>query len=383
MLLAYGGRNCWGFREWVNISFRVAKSTPSELSFSEKHVVPAMCFEGANASGKTCALRILSFIYDFCLNSFLYPIETSIKFDTFYHNNERSNFYILFCLGNDYETEYCYEVEMDKQKIYSERITKKTDKKWSVILSRKDNRIMTNKIFQSQTGVIYKSTASVISTLLQYDVKEMKPFGDFFKKVNSNVSYGSTIDDPMTDYAAKYYHQNPSLHNRVVRQLKLWDTGISDVEIREFTDIQGKNIYASVFHHGTGKDLLFSSESNGTKLLYNRLKDFFMALDTGGVLIYDELDTHLHFEIVPYLLNFFTDFSVNKNHAQIIFSSHATELLDILKKYRAYLFKKIQGESICYRIDELRGNNLRRNDRSLEQLYKAGLLGGLPDVGQP
>ena len=274
-------------------------------------------------------------------------------------------------------------MEMDKRHIYSERLTRKIGKRRAVLLSRKNNNVTTNKLFSLQSGIIYKPTASFISTLLQYDVKELKPFGEFFRKVNSNVSYGRTIDDPMTDYVAQFYYKNPDLHKRVVHQLKQWDTGIANVEIRPLTDSQGKDIYMSLFQHDTSsgaKELIFSSQSNGTKLLYNRLRDFFIALDTGGVLIFDELDTHLHFNIVPFLLRYFTDFSTNKNRAQIIFSSHSTELLDELKKYRAYIFKKINGESICYRIDELRGNNLRRNDRSLEQLYRAGLLGGLPDV---
>lgn len=101
---------------------------------------------------------------------------------------------------------------------------------------------------------------------------------------------------------------------------------------------------------------------------------------TGGVLIFDELDTHLHSDIVPEILRFFTDANINRKNAQIIFSSHLVSLMDILKKYRIYLFKKLKGESICYRVDELKGNSLRRNDRSLEQLYKSGALGGLPDV---
>ena len=107
-----------------------------------------------------------------------------------------------------------------------------------------------------------------------------------------------------------------------------------------------------------------------------------MALDTGGLLIFDELDTHLHFEIIPSLLRFFTDANTNKHGAQIVFTSHSTALMDDLKKYRVYLFKKIHGECICYRIDEVPNNSLHRNDRSLEQLYKLGLLGGLPDVSE-
>ena len=383
LLLSYGGRNCWGFREWMEINLQVNKNVMPEVVFSAKRVVPAMCFEGGNASGKTCALRVLSFIYDFCLNSFNYPSDTPILYDTFYNNTEKSEFYISFCVGYDFDTEYTYEVELDKTRIYSEKLKYKRGSIRKTLLRRKGNKIIVNELYPSQNKIIYKDTASFISTLNQYGIKEILPIVNFFRNVNSNVSYGLTLDAPMVDYAAEYYYHHPDLHKRVIKQLKLWDTGINNVEIVPVKDNQGRDTYMSVFVNDTNSEqnrLFFASQSNGTKLLYNRLRDFFMVLDTGGVLIFDELDTHLHFEIVPYLLSFFTDSSINKNNAQIIFSSHATALLDNLKKYRVYLFKKIHGESICYRIDELKGNNLHRNDRSLEQLYKSGALGGLPDV---
>ncbi|MBR1437870.1 MAG: ATP-binding protein [Synergistaceae bacterium] len=385
MLLAYGGRNCWSFREWMEIDLRVNKNVAQNVAFHEKKVVPSMCFEGANASGKTCALRVLSFIYDFCLNSFFYSANynSNIPFDTFFHNNDTSSFFISFCLGHDFDTEYTYEVEIDKSKIHSERLLCKKGKIKEILFKRRYNKIILNSICEKQNGIIYKDTASFISTLIQYGVKEINPFAQFFRNINSNVRYQSTFDDPMTDYVARFYWEHPDLHNRVIQQLKAWDTGIQDIDIIPVTDSQGKDNYMSVFVHDSGSEnnrLYFSVQSNGTKLLYNRLKDIFLTLDTGGVLIFDEIDTHLHSEFVPAILRFFTDYSLNKNNSQIIFSSHSAALLDSLKKYRVYLFKKIHSESICYRIDELKGNNLLRNDRSLEQLYKSGVLGGLPDV---
>ena len=385
MLLAYGGRNCWSFREWMEIDLRVNKNVAQNVAFHEKKVVPSMCFEGANASGKTCALRVLSFIYDFCLNSFFYSANynSNIPFDTFFHNNDTSSFFISFCLGHDFDTEYTYEVEIDKSKIHSERLLCKKGKIKEILFKRRYNKIILNSICEKQNGIIYKDTASFISTLIQYGVKEINPFAQFFRNINSNVRYQSTFDDPMTDYVARFYWEHPDLHNRVIQQLKAWDTGIQDIDIIPVTDSQGKDNYMSVFVHDSGSEnnrLYFSVLSNGTKLLYNRLKDIFLTLDTGGVLIFDEIDTHLHSEFVPAILRFFTDYSLNKNNSQIIFSSHSAALLDSLKKYRVYQFKKIHSESICYRIDELKGNNLLRNDRSLEQLYKSGVLGGLPDV---
>ena len=383
MLLSYGARNCWGFKEWMEVNLRVNKKVSQDIAYSQTRIVPAMCFEGPNASGKTCALRVLAFIYDFCLNSFSHLPDALIPYDTFFHNTDKSDFYITFCIGTDTEREYRYEVELDRERVYSERLTLKHGREKAVVLSRKKNKLTVNNLFSAPLSIIYKDRASVISTLLQYGVEEIKPIGDFFRKINSNVVYSSTVDYPMTDYTARFYNKNPELHRRVVEQLKAWDTGIKDVKIVKTSDARGHEVYMSIFLHDTEaaqNSLDFSVQSNGTKLLYNRLRDIFIALDIGGVLIFDELDTPLHFEIILALLKYFTDGRTNKHGAQIIFTSHSTALLDDLKKYRVYLFKKLNGESICYRIDEVPDNGLHRNDRSLEHLYKLGLLGGLLDV---
>ncbi len=385
MLLSYGAKNCWGFREWMEINLRVNKKVSSDMAFPNTRVVPAMCFEGSNASGKTCALRVLAFIYDFCLNSFSHSPDTPILYDTFFNNNDRSNFYISFCSDTQTEQEYTYEAELDKLRVYSERLILKHDKQRKVLLTRKNNKLTVNNLFSTPMNIIYRDKVSVISTLLQYGVREIEPVANFFRKINANVTYSSTLDFPMTDYAARFYRENPQIHSRVINQLRKWDTGVKDVKIIKASDAQGKDVFMSVFLHDTeagNNSLYFSSQSNGTKLLYNRLKDVFIALDTGGVLIFDELDTHLHFEIIPSLLRFFTDTQTNKHGAQIIFTSHSTALMDELKKYRVYLFKKIHGESFCYRMDEVPSNGFHRNDRSLEQMYKSGMMGGLMSVSE-
>ena len=62
MIIKYGAQNCWAFKEWLEIDFTLNKNVPPEFGFPENNLVPALCFEGANASGKTSALRVLSFI---------------------------------------------------------------------------------------------------------------------------------------------------------------------------------------------------------------------------------------------------------------------------------------------------------------------------------
>lgn len=383
MILSYGGKNCWAFKDWMEINFQVSKSAPKDISFTNKKIVSAICFEGPNAAGKSCALRVLSFIADFCRNSFNYPTENLIMFDSFYNNNNTAQFFIRFTVPKDLSDEYKYEVTLSTDRIHSEKLTRKNDKGTTILFRRTNNKTVTDEITDGSVRIIYKPTASFISTMIQYGIKEIEPIKEFFSRIYSNVSYSQTLDDPLSDYAAQFYYDNPKIHKKVIEHLKKWDTGIKSVEIIPANDNQGRKIFMSVFHHNTETEsdaLPFQSQSTGTKLLYNKLRDFIITIEQGGVLVFDELDNHLHSNIIPVLIGMFLDKEINKKNAQIVFTSHNTMLLDELKKYRVYLFKKINGESICYRIDELPGNNLHRNDRSLEQMYKSGLLGGQPDV---
>ena len=382
MIIAYGGRNCWSFNEWMEINLRINKNVPSEYGFSDKSVVPALCFEGANASGKSSSLRVLSFIMDFALNSF-FNTSPEITYDTFFNNNDESEFFLEFSLIGDVEKEYTYEMKIDKHTVFYERLYYKNKGKKEYIIKRSGNTIRFSTFDADTSNLILKSNASFISTFIQYGVPEIMPFKEFFSSIISNVSYTGNIETRLTDYVADFYYSHPGIHKKVCEKLKEFDTGIENIEILKGADQYGKSIYMSVFKHTAeieNSKLNYYSQSTGTQLLYNRLLDFFLTIENGGVLVFDELDCHLHSEIVPFLLEFFLDEDNNTKHAQLIFTSHDSELLDKMKKYRTYLFHKENGESICYRIDELPDNIGYRNDRPLSQKYRTGLIGGRPNV---
>lgn len=383
MITSYGGRNCWAFKEWMEINFKINKNVPKEYGFTDVRVVPALCFEGANASGKSGALRVLSFIFDFCLNSFGYHSDSAIFYDSFFNNSEPSEFYLTFCLANDLKKEYTYECEVTKDKILSEKLYYKERNKKLYLIKRIKSNISQCSFETDVSRIILRDNASCISTFIQYGVPEIGVFKQFFSNIRSNVAYTGTMETQLTDYVAEFYFKNPDLHQRIVEQLKKFDTGIESVEIIPGMDNNGKTTYFSVFHHKTeieNNSLTFFAQSTGTKLLYNRLMDFFITIENGGILIYDELEMHLHSRIVPLLIDYFLNSDINKKNAQIIFTAHSPEILDILKKYRTYLFNKENGESYCYRIDELPNNIFYRNERSLESVYRSGIIGGVPDA---
>ena len=89
MLFGYGAKNCWCFKDWLDIDLRLNGNVPKDISLGYNFAT-ILGFKGANASGKTNALKVFAFIADFATNSFLYPVEDEILFDSFFSNEDAS-----------------------------------------------------------------------------------------------------------------------------------------------------------------------------------------------------------------------------------------------------------------------------------------------------
>ena len=97
MLLGFGARNCWCFKDWLDIDLRLNGYVPVDVS-KERNYATVMGFEGANASGKTSALKVFCFIRDFVCNSFNSPVDDDIPFNTFFFNDDVADFYVEFAI---------------------------------------------------------------------------------------------------------------------------------------------------------------------------------------------------------------------------------------------------------------------------------------------
>ena len=130
-------------------------------------------------------------------------------------------------------------------------------------------------------------------------------------------------------------------------------------------------------NNGRGFELPFFDESSGTKSLFVQLRRLLPILEVGGIAIIDELDNDLHPHMLPILIELFKFEHTNPNNAQIIFTCHTPEILNILKKHQIYLVEKENLQSEAWRLDEMSG---LRSDDNLYAKYYAGSLGATPDV---
>lgn len=381
MLLGYGAKNCWCFKDWLDINLRLSGYVPEEISLGNDYSL-ILGYEGANASGKTSALKVFAFIADFAKNSFLYSPESLILFDSFFDNKTPSEFYVEF---KDIDgIEYRYEAILQKAYVIRESLIQVKSTTEEILLQRDNNEVSINHIYDSNTKIILRKNASIISTLHQYAIQEIEPIFDFFTKHTINVTYSGLRYEISKDIPAIseiYFHNNEAL-DFVKKLIKKFDTGIYDIKIDYRENEKNEKIFFPIFYHDNGQTahgFLIDRESTGTKALYINLLFYYQNLKSGGVLILDEFDINLHPDILPHLINLFITKELNPNKAQLIFSTLNPDVLDVLGKYRSYLFEKENGESFGYRLDEP-DTNILRNDRSVSAPYKRHLLGGYPKI---
>jgi uncharacterized protein len=381
MLLKYGAKNFCCFKDWMEIDLSFNSKVPIEVSQSMP-AATAICIKGANASGKTNVLKVLSFISFFCTNSFSQKPENDILIESFFNSSEPSEFFVSFKIDG---IEYLYELVLIKKEILSEKIFKKEPKK-KLILHREGKKIVTNSIFdESKFNITDRNNASLISVARQFVIAELEPFYSFFKSIITNVSFYGFHKSSWLNMAkiSQVYKENAGLFAFSKKYLKEFDTGIVDVSIIE-KDSKNKNeidLYPefSFFVDGEQKTLGYIQQSRGTQELFDILALYGKVLGDGGILVLDEFDVFLHPDILPHLVKLFTNSKSNPKNAQLIFSTHNTDIIDLMGKYRTVIVEKENGKCFSFRLDEI-GDRILRNDRPISPIYKTGRLGGVPKI---
>lgn len=131
-----------------------------------------------------------------------------------------------------------------------------------------------------------------------------------------------------------------------------------------------------------GKEpIAMGMDSRGT----NKIKDIALSFlnsqvhENNKVLVFDEFDDSLHFEISSALIKLFNSVG-NKN--QIIVTTHELKLLDDkLRKDQIYFVEKdFQGETTLYSLFDFKDIDNKRSDFSYYTKYLQGKFGALPNV---
>nr|WP_256999942.1 AAA family ATPase [Candidatus Methanoperedens nitroreducens] len=124
----------------------------------------------------------------------------------------------------------------------------------------------------------------------------------------------------------------------------------------------------------------FDEESDGTQKMFALIGSWIDALSNGHTIVVDELDTKLHHLLNVFLIKLFHDPTQNKNNAQLIFTTHNTNLLDLdlFRRDQIWFTEKNPntGSTDLYSLLEFSP----RKDKNIQKGYLAGRYGAIPFI---
>lgn len=392
--------NFYSFKNKVTVDFVVDKNTPdTDAYFTDKNdnrISKIMTVVGANASGKTNLLKSLFFLKWFITDSFteLGPddeINKNFNHFLFCSETEKSKFELVFEINDEI---FEYKLELTKKAVFEESLYLKNNEtnRFNIVFERKCNdgemKSCVNNF--SKLGVtpdfeqILRMNSSVISTANQIKNPIATKIVDYFSKVQSSFDDGDRNRrhnhiHPLYS-AAQFFHDKPLMKEKAEKIMQRFDLGISKFSTQELTLTNGGKIYVPRAHHKHNDDesadvsLLMHEESGGTKNLFILLKDILAALETGDIVIFDELDNNLHPLMVPEIINLFK--SNNPKNAQLFFSTHNAQILSEFDKPQIVLVEKDEKNiSDAWQLSDVAGVHPREN---YVTKYLAGVYGGIP-----
>ena len=126
--------------------------------------------------------------------------------------------------------------------------------------------------------------------------------------------------------------------------------------------------------------LNMAEESDGTNSYFKLIGVVKKALDQGTLLVADEMDAHLHPLLTRHLVSLFDSTEFNPKGAQLIFTSHSTNLLDLdLLRRDQIWFTEKDEQTAATDLFSLYDFSVRK-DTKVEKGYLIGRFGAIPFI---
>ncbi len=389
MIHKFSAQNFYSFEDEVVVDFRVDENAPANGGYcttkSGTRLSLVQAVVGPNASGKTTALRALSFINWFIVKSFRHNMgEIPVMV---FAGNRKSGKPIK--LSIEFETDngvHVYNLEIDEKRLLKEEL---------LIKSLTKKRVTSKKLFTRQWNEQTKSytlddtafdlrenywsneelgNTSIIAAAYRFGHGYAKHIVDYWKRFETNVE----IDERFIPYrygayqALRYYESHEDSRRQAEKDVRRY----ADLGIESF----GKD---GMIKHRFGDstyELDFEHESSGTRQFLSLIRMMDSALEKGGMVVVDEFDAYLHPQMVVSLVGKFLKKNTNKGHAQLLLSVHELLILNLLSKYQINLARKNnRGATKIWRLDSEKGI---RSDDNLFAKYAKGTYGAWPTINE-
>ena len=385
MLCQFSFSNFRSYRDESTIDLQ-AENLRNEFTDSlvGGNLLPVSVIYGPNGGGKSNALKAFMCLVTTVLKP-IYETKTNRRqqivplpdipcspylFDS---NNDPTEFLTIFRVD---EYEYRYFISILNDEIIDESLERKKLKASRIasIFSRENNKITLGPSLSKKITNTVNAKMPYLSFLaINYAIPVIQEAQDWFESCLLR-SYAGAGTDSMQMIA-----KQDSDHKEFVHILN--DCGIDIKEFRYDEDKHDIIVEHEVL--GNSYELSYSEESDGTQKLFLALPLVQIALREGRLLVIDELDAKLHPKLLRYVISMFTNPSVNKHGAQLLFTSHdVSTMKSTVFRRDEILFAALNDEkkSELYCLYELRDefNNRVSLKTAYDKQYLEGRYGADP-----
>ena len=379
MVLEIRLSNMFSFRDEVTLDLQAAKIQTKKarelegnlFSVDGEQMLKSVALFGANASGKSNVIKAIRACVNMVRSSHNYNVDTKFAISPFKfedYANKPSSFYIRFLL-NGVEYEYSFSFMHDE--IITETLYYYPNGRKSLVFSRDESRGTVKKdIYEFKTVIkrpfdVADNTSKktlYISRASQMDREIAQKIFLFF------------CNDIVLDYQVANIDSLDNLFKeRKDQMLEVLRTADSDI-----IDFKIQNNAITTFHR-TNPSVAFdfeTEESEGTKTLFRMMVRMIGIIHEGKMLLVDEIDNSLHTQLVEFVIGMFN----HSDHAQLIYTTHNTHLLntDFQRRDQVYFVNKREdGSSDLYSLFDFKDF---RDTLDMEKAYLQGRFDAIPYI---
>ena len=357
------------FKEKLDICFyaqqRVSEDQKEILYplFSNIYLNPANGFIGINASGKTSVLKVILLALKLINNEPINHIETrdilgntnKVVLNIFFYSEIKREICRLETLIASKQT----RTEGTVYKIVSEKLWAKpadeiTTRKSMLDFDRKEPVLV-----RSGYEVFLPNDVSII-------IAHNKNTGENVTIVNLLLCTNMNV----SSFAENIPAEIISFLDPSIESLKF-----EEDELKKIIHLKFKGKEEIVMNNPIELNTYLSSGTLKGIITFTLAQE---VLQNGGYIVIDEVESHLHKEIVIRLMKLFMDSKKNSNGATLFFSTHYPELLDEYDRNDSiYIVRNRDGitvDNLCML--------LKRNDIKKSDAYQSGILEGVNPVSE-
>ncbi len=340
---------------------------------NKKKLLKSAVIYGANASGKSNLIKAFKFMADFVINSGnenqmghiqgIEPFLLSSKFEIY-----ATHFEIVFVYEG---IKYRYGFDLDKQKVYNEWLYYVPKKRETLLFKREHTALKLSKQFSegiawkkstSHLGVKIKQGSLFVSILNQMFNGNEKTYSDkiikWFNRLNiiTNTNQERLLESTISLLKEGKYSQEI---NNFLINVDSSIKGFSYSKENYKLDASCIKINHKYNHSNQVKSLdLLRYESDGIKKIFALSGVLCDILENGKILIIDDFELNLHPILIKKIVELFHN-NANKNNAQLIFTTHDTNLLskELFRRDQIWFMEKDKvGESNLFSLAEFNAN---------------------------